>query len=127
MSQVTLCLALASVAAALPQGAYKEVKEIPKPYTYQYAVADDYSKANFQKSESQDSNVSVTYPKKNFLRISMNFFFKGNVKGQFVIALPDGRIQTTSYTADHVQGFIADVSYQGEPVYPEARPYKPSI
>ena len=54
-----MCLALASVAAALPQGAYKEVKEIPKPYTYQYAVADDYSKANFQKSESQDSNVSV--------------------------------------------------------------------
>ena len=51
---------------------------------------------------------------------------QGNVKGQFVIALPDGRIQTTSYTADHVQGFIADVSYQGEPVYPEARPYKPS-
>ncbi len=46
------------MAAAIPQGAYKEVKEIPKPYTYQYAVADDYSKANFQKSESQDSNVS---------------------------------------------------------------------
>ena len=58
LSQVAFCLALASVAAAIPQGAYKEVKEIPKPYTYQYAVADDYSKANFQKSESQDSNVS---------------------------------------------------------------------
>ena len=51
------------------------------------------------------------------------------MKGQFVIALPDGRIQTTSYTADHVQGFIAEVSYQGEPVYPEApaRPYKPTL
>ena len=48
----------------------------------------------------------------------MNFFFKGNVKGQFVIALPDGRIQTTSYTANHLNGYIADVSYQGEPAYP---------
>ena len=61
MSQVAVCLALASVAAALPQGAYKEVKEIPKPYAYQYAVADDYSKANYQKTESQDSNVSQPF------------------------------------------------------------------
>ena len=55
-------------------------------------------------------------------------YFQGNVKGQFVIALPDGRIQTTSYTADHVLGFVADVSYQGEPVYPKepSRPYKPA-
>ena len=29
----------------------------PKPFTYQYAVADDYSKANFQKTESQDPKV----------------------------------------------------------------------
>ena len=47
------------------------------------------------------------------------------MKGQFVIALPDGRIQTTSYTADHVNGFIADVSFEGEAVFPEQRPYKP--
>ena len=40
------------------------------------------------------------------------------VKGTYVVALPDGRIQTTSYTADHLNGYIADVSYQGEPVYP---------
>ena len=60
--QVAVCLALASVAASLPQGAYKEVKEIPKPYAYQYAVADDYSKANYQKTESQDSNVSKPLP-----------------------------------------------------------------
>ena len=50
------------MAASLPQGAYKEVKEIPKPYAYQYAVADDYSKANYQKTESQDSNVSKPLP-----------------------------------------------------------------
>ena len=44
---------------------------------------------------------------------------QGNVKGQFVIALPDGRIQTTSYTADPRLGFVADVSYQGEASYPD--------
>ena len=42
----------------LGQAPYGKVpEEAPKPYTYQYAVADDYSKANFQKSESQDPNV----------------------------------------------------------------------
>ena len=72
-------------------------------------MADDISKANFQKSESQDAS--------------------GNVQGQFVIALPDGRIQTTSYTADHQLGFIAEVSYEGEPVYPKepVRQYGPAI
>ena len=46
------------------------------------------------------------------------------MKGQYVIALPDGRIQTTSYTADHVNGYIAEVTFQGTPVYPkEVKPY----
>ena len=44
------------LAVCLCQG-YKG-EESPKPYSYQYAVADDYSKANFQKAESQDANVS---------------------------------------------------------------------
>merc|ERR1711884_972963 len=56
-------------------------------------------KANFKKAESQDAD--------------------GNVAGSFTIALPDGRIQTTTYTADHVNGFIAEVTYEGTPVYPE--------
>merc|ERR1711997_65288 len=59
----------------------------PQPFAYEYGVADDYSKANFKKTESQDGNGVVT--------------------GSFVIALPDGRIQTTTYTADHHNGFVA--------------------
>ena len=50
-----LVLAVASV--CLAQKPYIE-DGVPKPYNYQYAVADDYSKANFQKTESQDANVS---------------------------------------------------------------------
>merc|ERR1712113_1218337 len=78
--------------------AYKEEKLPPQPFAYEYGVADAYSKANFKKTESQDGNGVVT--------------------GSFVIALPDGRIQTTTYTADHHNGFVAEVTYEGTPVYP---------
>merc|ERR1712072_91833 len=77
---------------------YAPEKLPPQPYAYEYGAADDYSKANFKKTETQDAN--------------------GLVAGSFVIALPDGRIQTTTYTADHVNGFVADVTYEGTPVYP---------
>merc|ERR1712046_109937 len=50
---------------------YKEEKLPPQPFAYEYGVADDYSKANFKKTESQDGN-----------------------------------------------GFVADVTYEGTPVYP---------
>ena len=43
----------------------------------------------------------------------------GNVVGSFVIALPDGRVQTVTYTADHYNGFVAQVTYEGTPTYPE--------
>jgi hypothetical protein len=43
----------------------------------------------------------------------------GKVVGSFVIALPDGRVQTVAYTADHYNGFVAQVTYEGTPTYPE--------
>merc|ERR1711935_256855 len=95
-------VASASAAGPPPYGApgpyAPAVKLPPQPYAYEYGVADDYSKANFKKTETQDAN--------------------GLVQGSFTIALPDGRIQTTTYTADHVNGFVAEVTYQGTPVYP---------
>merc|ERR1712212_78611 len=99
---------LLAVALAIPAGPpaygppapYVEEKLPPKPYAYEYGVADDYSKANFKKSETQDAN--------------------GVVGGSFTIALPDGRIQTTTHTADHTNGFVAEVTYSGEAVYPPA-------
>merc|ERR1712112_526601 len=107
MYKVLLTTVLCSTTLAAPAGppayapapSYHE-KEVPQPYAYEYGVADDYSKANFKKTETQDGN--------------------GNVAGSFTIALPDGRIQTTTYTADHTNGFIAEVTYSGEAVYPPA-------
>merc|ERR1712112_94084 len=45
----------------------------PSPYNYQYAVADDYSGANFAQTESNDGT--------------------GAVSGSYSVNLPDGRIQ----------------------------------
>merc|ERR1712055_1086173 len=79
---------------------YAPEKLPPQPFAYEYGVNDDYSKANFKKTETQDAN--------------------GIVQGSFVIALPDGRIQTTTYAADRTNGFVAEVTYSGEAVYPPA-------
>ena len=59
--QVVLSLACLALASAAPQQPYVDPEAgVPKPYSYAYAVADDYSKANFQKTESQDSNVRIS-------------------------------------------------------------------
>merc|ERR1712228_876224 len=79
--------------------------EAPKPYAFQYGVADDYSGAKFNAQETADGKA---------------------VSGSYQVALPDGRIQTVTYTADHYNGFVADVKYEGTPVYPEAKPYHPA-
>merc|ERR1712141_882421 len=50
----------------------------------------------------------------------------GVVQGEYRVELPDGRVQIVSYHADHENGFIADVRYEGEahpePVYKAAHP-----
>ena len=35
------------------------------------------------------------------------------MEGVYRVLLPDGRVQTVTYTADHVNGYFADVSYSG--------------
>ena len=107
--QAFLSLALVAAASAAPQYAVApkvvagyaaaDLAE-PSPYTYTYAVADDYSKANFQQSESNDGT--------------------GVVSGSYSVNLPDGRIQTVTYNANDATGNIAEVTYSGEAQYPPA-------
>merc|ERR1719234_1785884 len=76
------------------------VKAEPRPYQYQYGVADSYSGSQFQETQAQDA--------------------AGVVTGSYSVALPDGRVQTVRYTADHYGGYVAEVSYEGTAVYPDA-------
>merc|ERR1712055_390155 len=70
------------------------------PYTYQYNVADDYSGSNFQATESDDGN--------------------SNRQGSYSVALPDGRVQHVNYQTNDLDGYIAEVTYDGQAAYPEA-------
>merc|ERR1719402_2022560 len=77
------------------------------PYTYNYAVADDYSASNFNAAESSDG--------------------AGNAEGSYNVNLPDGRTQHVSYTSDPVNGYVAAVTYDGQAQYPDAPAYAAPI
>merc|ERR1711981_180744 len=53
-------------------------KEPTEPYSYEYAVSDDYSKASYHAGQSSDEHGAVT--------------------GSYSVALPDGRTQHVHYT-----------------------------
>merc|ERR1712210_387349 len=76
------------------------------PYTYQYAVADDYSNSNFNAAETDDGT--------------------GKREGSYSVALPDGRIQHVNYHVNDYDGYVAEVTYEGEAQYPAAAPYAPA-
>merc|ERR1711944_13859 len=97
--QAFITLALVAAAPVVHAVAAPDLAE-PSPYTYTYAVADDYSKASFQQSESNDGTGAVT--------------------GSYSVNLPDGRIQTVTYNANDLTGNVATVEYTGEAVYPPA-------
>ncbi|XP_071535308.1 larval cuticle protein A2B-like [Panulirus ornatus] len=84
-----------------PHAPSPSYKEDPKPYAFDYGVKDDYSGANFGHNENSDGQA---------------------VKGSYKVALPDGRTQIVNYVADHYNGFQAEVSYEGQAVYPDTKP-----
>ena len=57
-------------------------------------MADDITGANFGQSEQRDGLAT---------------------SGEYHVALPDCRIQTVTYHVDDISGYVADVSYSGEP------------
>jgi len=66
-------------------------------YTYTYGVKDDYTSNDFGTQEARDGVLT---------------------NGKYSVALPDGRIQTVTYTVNGGEGYVADVQYTGVPQYP---------
>merc|ERR1711887_132239 len=72
----------------------------PDPFHFQYGVHDDKYYTDFSEVRSGDE--------------------AGNIKGEYSVALPDGRIQHVSYLADgNYGGTIMDVKYDGEAHHPD--------
>merc|ERR1712123_263666 len=97
---ISLLPYVASIAESKPdyEPPYGE-KLNPKPFQYEYGLQSQESGAAFSKKEIQDE--------------------KGNVVGEVVVALPDGRVQTTNYNADFYEGYNADVKYAGTASFPD--------
>ena len=77
----------------------------PAKYEFDWNVLDTYSGNDYGHKESRDDKTTV---------------------GSYHVALPDGRIQTVTYSVDGYGGYQAEVSYEGSASYPEAKPYKPA-
>merc|ERR1711962_630496 len=96
MGSALVCAALADTRPAYgaPEPIYEDG---PAVYAYQYAVADDYSGANFGQEEQRDGYTTT---------------------GSYRVALPDGRTQVVTYhIADAYSGNIAEVTYEGVASY----------
>ena len=74
----------------------------PRPFDFAFNVNDDPTYNQQSRQESSDGKV---------------------VKGSYRVALPDGRTQIVSYTADDY-GYNSEVTYEGEAKYPEE--YEPA-
>ncbi|XP_023331627.1 DNA-directed RNA polymerase II subunit rpb1 [Eurytemora carolleeae] len=88
-------------------GDYDDYEESykPKPYSFNYGVKDEYSGVEYNRAESRGDH--------------------GVTRGEYTVALPDGRLQLVSYFADE-DGFHATVTYEGEPSYPTHEEYSRS-
>ena len=84
---------------------YKEPAYAPAQYAFDWAVKDDYSGNDFGQNEERNGDKTT---------------------GSYYVQLPDGRLQRVTYSVDAYGGYQADVTYEGEAQYPEAKPYKPA-
>merc|ERR1712227_1142533 len=89
----------APVYAPAPSYAEPSYADVPAVYTWEYAVKDDYSNNDFGAKESRDGYLT---------------------NGKYYVSLPDGRLQTVTYTVDGYNGYVPVVEYVGEAQYPDA-------
>ncbi|XP_045106329.1 pro-resilin-like [Portunus trituberculatus] len=77
--------------------------EKPRNYDFNYAVQDVEAGSDFGHQETRKDGVT---------------------SGSYRVFLPDGRLQVVTYTA-RPGGFVAEVKYEGEPVFPPPPPFIP--
>merc|ERR1712098_539623 len=65
------------------------------PNSFQYGVADSYSGAHYAQGETADG--------------------AGNRNGEYTVNLPDGRLQRVRYHTNDLEGYVAEVLYDGHP------------
>jgi len=77
---------------------HHEEKKKLQPFNFNVDVNDYYTGNKFNHGQSNDGKVTT---------------------GEYRVLLPDGRTQVVKYTADHYNGYQAEVTYEGE-----AKPYE---
>merc|ERR1712002_856033 len=97
---VASAIAMPDQRYAPPAPSYRQpaVADAPAQYSFDWAVKDEYSGNDFGQTENRDGDYT---------------------QGSYYVALPDGRLQKVTYSVNGDSGFIADVSYVGEPQYPQ--------
>merc|ERR1712055_780216 len=105
---VVICaLAAVAIASQAPYAPPPSYSDAAPSYQYDYAVKDSYSGVDFGQNEARDGY---------------------NTQGSYYVALPDGRVQKVTYTVNGDEGYVAEVTYEGEAQYPDHKPsaYKPA-
>ncbi|XP_064122594.1 pro-resilin-like [Macrobrachium nipponense] len=68
-------------------------------YNFNWAVSDDSSSNEFGHQEARDGD---------------------DTQGSYYVQLPDGRLQKVSFVVDGDDGYVAEVSYEGEAQFPDS-------
>ena len=99
--------------APIAHGGYHEESYQPDPFHFTYGVHDDYHHTDF--SESRCAVIGGRGYRATILISdwSRSGDEGGNIKGEYTVALPDGRIQHVTYHADGgYGGTVMEVTYK---------------
>ncbi|XP_037801739.1 pro-resilin-like [Penaeus monodon] len=102
-TKVLILLGLAAIVAADSRETYayrapsssseESFESTEAKYNFNWAVSDDSSSNEFGHQEARDGD---------------------DTQGSYYVQLPDGRLQKVAYFVDGDDGYVADVTYEGE-------------